>query len=152
MQMPSNGYVMMQMLLVGMSWCKCPFGACHDANAPCKDAMNAKARLGMQWMQMSPWEYAMMQMLWCKHNFFQKFLLFSKQGFFSAWNQNIFKIWFIIPEKSSSFWLKAPKNLVITVRNLRMGYWLRTWWSGSNEWHVFKAFFWKNEFFENQAS
>ena len=31
-QMSSNGHVMMQMLLVGMSWCKCPLGACHDAN------------------------------------------------------------------------------------------------------------------------
>ena len=26
-QMPSNGYVLMQMLLVGISWCKCPPGA-----------------------------------------------------------------------------------------------------------------------------
>ena len=55
-QVPSNGHVMKQMLFVGMSWCKCPIGACYDANA----------RLGMQWMQMSHWEYAMMRMsLWC---------------------------------------------------------------------------------------
>ena len=47
-QMPSNGYVMMQMLLVGMSWCKCLLGACHDANVSLVHAM----------MQMSAWEYA----------------------------------------------------------------------------------------------
>ena len=39
--------------------------------------------------------------------FIQKFPLFSNRGFFSAWNQNIFKTWFIIHEKSSSFWLKT---------------------------------------------
>ena len=32
MRMSSDGYVMMQMLLVGMSWCKCTLGACHNAN------------------------------------------------------------------------------------------------------------------------
>ena len=42
--------------------------------------------------------------------FIQKFPLFSKQSFLSAWNQNILKTWFIIQEKSSSFWLKAPKK------------------------------------------
>ena len=81
MRMSTCGYVMMQMFMwvchdvnvyVGMScckcllgsmpWCRCSCSACHDANAPCKDAMNANARLGMQWMQMSPWEYAMIRM------------------------------------------------------------------------------------------
>ena len=110
-QMSSNGYVMMRMLfvrmswckctLIGKSWCKCPYGACHDANA-------------------------LMQT-----QFIQKFFLFSKRGFLSTWNQNILKAWFIIPEKSSSFWLKALKKLVITVRNLRMEHWLRIWWFGS---------------------
>ena len=47
--------------------------------------------------------------------------------------KNIFKTLFIIPEKSSSFWLEAPTKLVITVRNLRMGHWLRIWWSGSKD-------------------
>ena len=47
---------------------------------------------------------------------------------------------FIIPEKSSSFWLKASKKLVITVRNLRMGYWLRIWWSGLKD--LFSQFSW----------
>ena len=91
-------------------------------------------------MQMSSYGYIMTWMLWYKHILFKNSLLFSKQGFFSAWNQNIFKIWFIIPEKSSSFWLKAPKNLVITVRNLRMGLWLGIWWSGSKD--LFSQFGW----------
>ena len=43
--------------------------------------------------------------------FIQKFFLFSKRGFHNAWNQNILKTWFIIHEKSSSFWLKAPKKI-----------------------------------------
>ena len=34
---------------------------------PYKDAMNANVRLGMQWMQMSPWEYAMMRMSAWEH-------------------------------------------------------------------------------------
>ena len=104
--------------------------------------MNVNARLGMQWMQMSPWEYAMMRMsaweyamvwmssgryvrnenalLWVYHDthalmqtqFIQKFILFSKRGFHNAWNQNILKTWFIIHEKSSSFWLKGPKKKI----------------------------------------
>ena len=45
-------HAMMRMSHWCMLWCECPFG----------DAMNANARLGMQWMQMSPWEYAMMWM------------------------------------------------------------------------------------------
>ena len=44
---------MMRMSYWCMPWCKCP----------CRDAMNANARLGMQWMQVSLWEYAMMRML-----------------------------------------------------------------------------------------
>ena len=72
MQMSIYGYAMMQMSAweyaydtnaplqvchdanVPLWVCECLFGACHDANALCRDAMNANARLGMQWMQMSP--------------------------------------------------------------------------------------------------
>ena len=130
--------------LVGMPWCKCPHGACHDANVCLVHVM--------KWMP--PCGYAMTWMLWCKHNLFK-----NSRGFLSAWNQNIFKSWFIIPEMSSSFWLRVPKKLVNTVRNLWMGYWLGIWWSDSKylfsqsdwamEWHVFKAFFfffWKINF------
>ena len=38
------------------------------------------------------------------------------------------------------FLLKAPKKLVITVRTLRMGHWLRIWWSGSKD--LFSQFSW----------
>ena len=58
-QMSSNGHVMMQMLLVGMSWCKCPLGVCHDANvhlwvchdvnAPLWVCHDANVHVGMPW-------------------------------------------------------------------------------------------------------
>ena len=72
-------------------------------------------------MQMSSCGYIMTWMLWCKHTLFKTFPLFSKRGFHNAWNQNILKTWFIIHEKSSSFWLKAPKKLVITIRKSSNG-------------------------------
>ena len=58
-QMPSNGYVMMQMLLVG----------CHDANVSLVHAM----------MRISTWEYA-----YDANTIYKKFPLFSKRGFLSA--------------------------------------------------------------------
>ena len=56
-QMPSNGHVMMQMLLVRMLWCKCPLGACYDANV----------RLGVFHDANVPLVHAMMRMplWWC---------------------------------------------------------------------------------------
>ena len=139
--------------LVGVQWCECLFG----------DAMNVNAHLGMQWMQMPLCKYIMTQNALVQTRFIQKFLLFSKRGFHNAWNQNILKTWFIVHEESSSFWLKVLQKSVITVRNLRMRHWLRIWWSGSKDlfsqfsWAKGVArfqtpFFWKNEFFENQAS
>ena len=154
--------------------------------------MNANARLGMQLMQISLWEYAMMWMsvweyamawmsfcryamntnapLWVYHEtnalmqtqFIQKFPLFSKRGFHNAWNQNIFKLNLLFLKSHLLFDLRLPKKLVITVRNLRTRHWFRIWWSGSKDlfsqfgWTKgvahFRGFFWKNEFFENQAS
>ena len=71
-QMPFNGYVMMQMLLVGMSWCKCPFGACHDANVrlevclwcecPLVGMHDANVPLVHAMIRMFPCGYVMMQM------------------------------------------------------------------------------------------
>ena len=88
---------------------------------------------GYVMMQMFLCRNAMMQMLWRKHNLF-KFPLFSNRGFPSAWNQNIFKTWLIIPQKSSSFWLKAPKKIWWSLlENLWMGHWLGIWWSGSKD-------------------
>ena len=92
--------------------------------------------------------------------FIQKLLLFSKWGFLSAWNQNIFKTWFIIPEKSSPFWLKASKK----IGDLEISEWGIDLESDDlaqkiyfhnlvqqKGWHVFKAFFLKNEFFKYQV-
>ena len=117
------GYVVMLMSLWCMQWCECNLVGMQWCRCLFRYAMNANALL---------WVYhntnALMQI-----QFIQKFLLFSKRGFLNAWNQNIFKTWFIIPEKSSFFWLKALKKLMITVRNLWMGYWLRIRWSGSKD-------------------
>ena len=94
--------------------------------------------------------------------FIQKFFLFSKRGFHNAWNQNILKTWFIIHEKSSSFWLKAPKNWWSLLEIFEWGIDLKSddlvqkiyfhTFGWAKRWHVPEAFFWKNEFFENQAS
>ena len=128
--------------LVGMPWCECLLGSmlwCHDANVPFGVYHNANVPLVHAMMRMP-----LVRMSWCKcfeaNTIYSKIPLFSKWGFLSAWNQNIFRTWFIIPEKSSSFWLKAPKKLVITVRNLRMRHWLRIWWSGSKD--LFSQFDW----------
>ena len=59
-QMPSNGHVMMQMLLVGMSWCKCSHGACHDANVRLGVCHDANVPLVHAMMQMPTWWYTMM--------------------------------------------------------------------------------------------
>ena len=122
-QVPSNGHVMKQMLLVGMSWCKCPIGACYDANA----------RLGMQWMQMFPWEYAMMQNTLLQTQFIKKFLLFSKRGFHNAWNQNIFTLDLLFMKSHLLFDLRLPKNWWLLLENLWMGHLLEIWWSGSKD-------------------
>ena len=74
--------------------------------------------------------------------------------------KNIFKTQSIIPEKSPSFLLKAPKKLVITVKNPQTGIDLESddlaqkiYFHNLVEqkgWHV-QGIFWENEFFENQA-
>ena len=61
-QMPSNGHVMMQMLLIGMSWCKCPLSACHEANV----------HVGMPWCKCPivgmPWcECPFVGVQWCEY-------------------------------------------------------------------------------------
>ena len=104
--MPLCGYAMMQMSFWWCAMMRMPLWWCNERECPLGYAMNANVLL---------WVYhdtnALMQT-----QFIQKFLLFSKRGFHNAWNQKILKTWFIIHEKSSSFWLKAPKKLVIIVR------------------------------------
>ena len=122
-----------------MSLCKCPFVGMpwweyHDANVPLLECHDANSLMQTQ--------------------FIQKFPLFSNRFFLNAWNQNIFKTWFIIHEKSSPFWLTAPKkNWWSLLENLWMGHLLEICWSDSKDlfsqfgqakrWHVSKAFFWK---------
>ena len=105
MRMPLWWCAMMLMSHWCMPWCEYPLGVFHDVNV----------HVGMSWCKCSC-RYVMTRNALVQTQFIQKFLLFSKRYFFSAWNQNILKTRFIIHEKSSSFWLKAPKKMVITVK------------------------------------
>ena len=102
-------------------------------------------------------------MLWRKYNLFKKNLFIFKMSPPQRL-KNIFKIWFIIPERSSSFWLEAPKKNWWSL--LEISEWgidvefddlaQKTYFHNlvkQKGWHIFNAlFFWNNEFFENQAS
>ena len=122
MRMPACMYAMNVNARLGMQWmpmpawvcneCKCLFGSmpwceCLLESMPWREC----PLVGMQWMQMPSCRYIMTQNALVQTQFIQKFLLFSKRGFHNTWNQNILKTWFIIHEKSSSFWLKTPKKI-----------------------------------------
>ena len=54
-QMPSNGYVMMQMLLVGMSWCKCTLVVMQWCRCPLMGMPWCECPfVGMQWRECLP--------------------------------------------------------------------------------------------------
>ena len=81
--------------LAGMPWCECPFVGmpwCESYDAKCLDANT----------------------IYSKVSFIFKMRLSQRL-------KNIFKTQSIIPEKSPSFLLKAPKKLVITVENPQTG-------------------------------
>ena len=104
-------YTIMRMSHWCMPWCKCFLRVCNDANA----------LLGMQWMQMPPCGYTMTRMLWCKHNLFKNSFYFQNEASTTP-ETKIFSN-SIYYEKSSSFWLKAPKkNWWLLLGNLRMGH------------------------------
>ena len=89
---------------------------------------------------MSSCGYIMTWMLWCKHTLFKNSLYFQNEVYSAPKTKTFPKLDLLSLKKSSSFWLKAPKKLVITVRNLRMGHWLRIWWSGPKK--LFSPFGW----------
>ena len=134
-------HAMMRMPFIGMQWMWMPAWVCNECQCPFRNAMNANARLGMQWMQMSPWEYAMMRMsaweyamvwmsscrytmnanapLWVYHDTecFGANTIYSNIPFIfktrlpQRLKPKYFQTQFIIHEKSSSFWLKAPQKI-----------------------------------------
>ena len=135
------------------------------------------SRVGMKMQSLSmivplhifiPWcKCLLVGMPWCEcfdaNTIYSKIPFVFKIKAFSAPETKIFSnLDLLFPEKSTFFDLRPPKKLVITVRNLQIGHWLEIWWFGSRDlfsqfgwarrWHVSKAFFWKNEFFENQVS
>ena len=161
--MPLCGYAMMRMsfwwcamMRVShwcMLWCECPIGACYGANA----------LLVMQWTRMPVWvcneckflfgSMPWCRMLWCKHNLFKNSFYFQNEASTTLETKIFSKTWFIIHEKSSSFWLKVPKKLVITIRKSLNGVFtwnLMIWFkrliftiSSSKEMARFQGLFWK---------
>ena len=112
-------------LLGSMPWCKCSCSACHDANVHLGVCHECKCPLvGMPWCE-----------CFDANTIYSKFPLFSKIKASSAFETKIFSnLDLLFLEKSSSFfWLKAPKKLVITIRNLWIGHWLEIWWSSSKD-------------------
>ena len=106
-QMPSNGHVMIQMLLVGMSWYKCPLVGMPWRKCPfvgmswrkcplvgmrmfhwcmpwCKcllgDIQWCKCPCRYAMMQMPPCGYILTWMLWCKHNLFKNSFYFQNEA------------------------------------------------------------------------
>ena len=164
--MPSNGYVMMQMsswcmpwcecllgsmLMMRMppcryAWCKCPIGVCHDANVPLWVRHDANASCRDAIMQTQ---------------YIQKFPCFQNEAS-SAPEIKIFSRLDLSFPKGSSIFLKVPKNWWSLSEIPKWGVDLKSDdlaqkiyfhnWGVQKGWHISKAFFWKNEFFENQTS
>ena len=146
-------YAMMRMSHWCMPWCKCFLRVCNE----CKCLFGS-----MPWRKCPfvgiPW-----------HECFGANTIYSKIPFIfktrlpQHLKPKYFQTWFIIHEKSSSFWLKAPKKkLVITVRKspngaftwnlmIRLKRLISTIWLSKEMAHFQGLFFWKNEFFENKA-
>ena len=101
-QMPSNGYVMTQ-------------------NTSCRDVTMRMPPCGCAMMQMSSCGYIMTQMLWCNHNLFKNSFYFQSEASSVPEIQIFSKLNLFFPKSHLLFYLRLPKKLVITVRNLWMG-------------------------------
>ena len=84
-------------------------------------------------MQMPPCGYIMTQMLWCKHKLFKNSLYFQNEASFAPEIKIFSKFDLLFLKSHLLFYLRLPKKLVITVRNLQMGCWLEIRWSGSKD-------------------
>ena len=150
-------------------WCRCPMQGCkckvyswwcqcmhsnHDANVSLQRWRCKCLLMGMSWCKCP-----FIRMPWCKcfdaNTIYSKILhVFEIKASLAPKTKIFSNLDLLFLEKSSFFFLlKAPKKLVITVRNLRIGHLLEIWWSGSKDlfsqfgwakrWHVSNAFFWK---------
>ena len=129
--------------LVGMQWCRCPFRYAMNANVRLRVCHDTKC--------------------FGANTIYSKFSFIFKMRLPQRLKPKYFQTQFIIHEKSSSFWLKAPKELVITVRKspngaftwnlmIRLKRLISTIWLSKEMAYFQGLFLWKNEFFENQAS
>ena len=152
----SLGYAMnaneCKCLFGSMPWCECPLGSMPWRECPL---------VGMQWMQMPSCRYIMTQMLWYKHNLFKNSFYFQNEVSTTPKTKIFSKLDLLFMKSHLSFELRLPKKLVITIRKSSNGaltwnlmIWLKrfTIWLSKKGRHIFKAFFWKNEFYKNQAS
>ena len=119
------------MLFAGMQWCRCLF----------RYAMNANALLWVCHECKCPLE----NVSWCKcfgaNTIYSKISFIFKMRLPQRLKPKYFQTQFIIHEKSSSFWLKAPKeNWWSLLENFWMGHLLEIWWSGSKD--LFSQFDW----------
>ena len=145
-------HAMMQMPFVWMQWMWMPAWVCNECQRPFGYAMNANVPLRIYHDT-----DALMQT-----QFIQKFLLFQNEASTTLETKIFSKLDLLFMKSHLPFDLRLPKNWWSLLENLWMGHLLEIWLSGSKDlfsqfdwamgWHVSKAFFWKNEFFENQTS
>ena len=127
--------------LIGMQWCKCLHGSMTWCECPLR---------------------SMPQVFWCKHNLFKNLLYFQNEAS-SVLETKIFsKLDLLFMKSHLLFNLRSPKNWWSLLEISEWGIYLESddlaqkiYFHNlveQKEWHVSKALFWKNEFFENQAS
>ena len=126
-------HAMMQMPLVGMSWCKCTL-------------------VGMSWCR-CPLGYVMTWMLWCKYNLFKNFLYFQNEAFSTLETKIFSKLDLLFMKSHLLFYLTLPKKwwslleifewgIDLEFDDLAQKIYFHNW-GEQKGWHVFKAFFWK---------
>ena len=104
-----------------MPWCKCFFGSMPWYECPFGSMPWCKCPfIRMQWMLMLAWvcneckclieSMSWYGMLWCKHNLFKNSFYFQNEASTTP-ETKIFSKLDLLHEKSSSFWLKAPKKI-----------------------------------------
>ena len=140
-------------LLESMPWCECLLESMSWRECPL---------VGMQWMRMPPCGYIMTRMLWCKHNLFKNFLYFQNEAFSTLETKIFSKLDLLFMKSHLLFYLTLPKKwwslleifewgIDLEFDDLAQKIYFHNW-GEQKGWHVSKTFFWKSEFFKNQAS
>ena len=113
-------HAMMQMSLVGMQWMRMPAWVCNECKCLFESMPWCECLLGsIRWMrmplcgyamtQMSHWEYAMMRMLWCKHDLFKNSLYFRPEASTTPKTKIFSKLDLLFMKSHLPFDLRPPK-------------------------------------------